>query len=46
MFLNFIKNQVEEKSIIRGGRFSNCSIIEALNLVEKIAKIKIKKNCT
>ena len=26
-----------------GGRFSNCSIIEALNLVEKIAKIKIKK---
>ena len=26
-----------------GGRFSNCSIIEALNIVEKIAKIKIKK---
>ena len=26
-----------------GGRFSNCSIIEALNLVEKIARIKIKK---
>ena len=26
-----------------GGRFSNCSIIEALNQVEKIKKIKIKK---
>ncbi len=26
-----------------GGRYSNCSIIEALNLVEKIAKIKIKR---
>ena len=26
-----------------GGRFSNCSIIEALNIVEKITKIKIKK---
>jgi len=26
-----------------GGRFSNCSIIEALNLVENIAGIKIKK---
>jgi CDP-paratose 2-epimerase len=28
---------------IGGGRFSNCSIIEALELVEKISKIKIKK---
>jgi CDP-paratose 2-epimerase len=28
---------------IGGGRFSNCSIIEALNTVEKIAKIKIKR---
>ena len=28
---------------IGGGRYSNCSIVEALNLVEKIAKIKIKK---
>ena len=28
---------------IGGGRYSNCSIIEALNLVEKIAKIKIIK---
>ena len=26
-----------------GGRFSNCSIIEALNIVEKLAKIKIKR---
>tara|TARA_B100000212_G_C27244836_1_gene477592 strand:- start:385 stop:864 length:480 start_codon:yes stop_codon:yes gene_type:complete len=29
---------------IGGGRYSNCSIIEALNLVEAIAKIKVKKN--
>ena len=28
---------------IGGGRFSNCSIIEALELVENISKIKIKK---
>jgi CDP-paratose 2-epimerase len=28
---------------IGGGRFSNCSIIEALNEVENISKIKIKK---
>ena len=28
---------------IGGGRFSNCSIIEALELVEQIKKIKIKK---
>ena len=26
-----------------GGRFSNCSIIEALNLVEDLANIKIKR---
>ena len=26
-----------------GGRFSNCSVLEALNIVEKIKKIKIKK---
>ena len=26
-----------------GGRYSNCSVIEALNLVEKIAKIKIRR---
>ena len=26
-----------------GGRYSNCSIIEALNLVEKFANIRIKK---
>ena len=29
---------------IGGGRYSNCSIIEALDLVEDIAKIKIKRN--
>ena len=29
---------------IGGGRFSNCSIIEALEEVENITKIKIKKN--
>ena len=29
---------------IGGGRYSNCSIIEALNMVENIADIKIKKN--
>ena len=28
---------------IGGGRYSNCSIIEALDIVEDIAKIKIKK---
>ena len=27
-----------------GGRFSNCSVIEALNLVEETTKMKIKKN--
>ena len=28
---------------IGGGRYSNCSIIEALNVIEKISKIKIKR---
>ena len=28
---------------IGGGRYSNCSIIEALNLLEKVANINIKK---
>ena len=28
---------------IGGGRFSNCSIIEALNLVENLANIRIKR---
>ena len=28
---------------IGGGRYSNCSVIEALNMVENIAGIKIKK---
>ena len=29
---------------IGGGRFSNCSIIEALNYVEELKNIKIKRN--
>ena len=29
---------------IGGGRFSNCSIIEALDLVEKLTNVNIKKN--
>tara|TARA_X000000950_G_scaffold39596_1_gene42691 strand:- start:310 stop:1359 length:1050 start_codon:yes stop_codon:yes gene_type:complete len=29
---------------IGGGRYSNCSIIEALNMVEEIKKIKIKRS--
>ncbi|MDA9663493.1 NAD-dependent epimerase/dehydratase family protein [Candidatus Pelagibacter sp.] len=29
---------------IGGGRFSNCSIVEALDLVEKFSNIKIKRN--
>ena len=28
---------------VGGGRFSNCSILEAINILEKIVKIKIKK---
>ena len=26
-----------------GGRFSNCSVIEALNIVEKLTNVKIKR---
>ena len=29
---------------IGGGRYSNCSIIEAIDLIENYAKIKVKKN--
>ena len=29
---------------IGGGRFSNCSILEAIELIEKLTNIKIKKN--
>ena len=39
----FKKPRYGEIYNIGGGRFSNCSIIEALNLVEKISKTKIKK---
>ena len=44
-FWEFYKNpKIGEIYNIGGGRFSNCSIIEALDLVENISKIKIKKN--
>ena len=37
------KPKIGEIYNIGGGRSSNCSIIEALDLVEKISRIKIKK---
>ena len=44
-FWEFYKNPKKGEAYnIGGGRFSNCSIIEALDLVEDIAKIKIKEN--
>ena len=39
----FKKPGVGEVYNIGGGRYSNCSIIEALNTIEKISKIKIKR---
>ena len=39
----FKKPKKGEAYNIGGGRFSNCSIIEALEMVEKIAQIKIEK---
>ena len=39
----FKKPKYGEVYNIGGGRYSNCSILEALSLVEKISKIKIKK---
>ncbi len=39
----FKKPKKGEVYNIGGGRYSNCSIIEALNLVEKITNIKIQK---
>ena len=42
-FGNFIKPRKGEVYNIGGGRFSNCSIIEALNTVERLAKVKIKR---
>ncbi len=43
-FWEFYKNPKRgEVYNIGGGRFSNCSIIEALNLVEDITGVKIKK---
>ncbi len=46
-FWEFFKNpKYGEIYNTGGGRFSNCSIIEALDLVEKISKIKIKRKIT
>ena len=43
-FWEFFKNPTKgEVYNTGGGRYSNCSIIEALNIVEKIAGIKIKR---
>jgi CDP-paratose 2-epimerase len=39
----FNKPQKGEVYNIGGGRYSNCSIIEALNIVESLTNIKIKK---
>ena len=44
-FWEFFKNpKYGEVYNIGGGRFSNCSIIEALDLVEEYSNIKIKRN--
>ena len=44
MFWHFFKKPKKgEVYNIGGGRYSNCSIIEALDLVEEIAKIKVKR---
>ena len=40
----FKKPTIGEIYNMGGGRYSNCSIIEALEIVEKIANIKIKKD--
>ena len=37
------KPKIGEIYNIGGGRSSNCSIIEALDLVENISRIKVKK---
>ena len=44
-FWVFFKNpRYGEVYNIGGGRFSNCSIVEAINIVEKIANIEVKRN--
>ena len=44
MFLEFYKKpRYGEVYNTGGGRYSNCSIIEALNIIEKIKNIKIKR---
>jgi len=40
----FKKPRYGEVYNIGGGRFSNCSIVEAINIVEKIANIEVKRN--
>jgi CDP-paratose 2-epimerase len=43
-FWEFFKKPIKgEVYNMGGGRYSNCSIIEALNLVEDISNIKIKR---
>ena len=42
-FGNFIKPRSGEIYNAGGGRYSNCSILEAINIIEKIKNIKIKK---
>ena len=39
----FKKPRYGEVYNIGGGRYSNCSILEALEIVEKISQVKIKK---
>ena len=44
MFLEFYKKPTKgEIYNVGGGRFSNCSILEAINIIEKMVNIKIKK---
>ena len=40
----FKKPTMGEVYNMGGGRYSNCSIIEALDLVENISKIEIERN--
>ena len=42
-FWNFKKPKRGEVYNTGGGRFSNCSVSEAINLVENLTKTKIKK---
>ena len=43
VFGNFIKNQKKERVFnIGGGLYSNCSILEAIDIIEKFTNKKIK----